>query len=187
MDEYCKQQDNNQQPAIPLAPGLKSAGLYFYMGVGCSVGNAQTLGTSVGLPCNWTDTPIVAYRGATGKPEGHSLVHLSFDDLGHKPRWDKPAEVILEQESPCQSGGCFTPVGVAVDSYGRILVGSEETNEIFMVRRIFSNMAAKALTDIANEKEAIKEAAAEAAEAEAEEAKSESGTDTDTGAKDSSN
>ncbi|KAI9299840.1 hypothetical protein BJ944DRAFT_171782 [Cunninghamella echinulata] len=179
MDEFCRQHENNQQPAIPLSPGLKAAGLYFYMGTGCSVGNAQTLGTSVGLPCNWTDTPIVAYRGNTGRSEGHSVVHLPFDDLGHKPRWDKPAEVILQQEQPCQSEGCFTPVGVAVDDYGRILVGSEETNEIYMVRRIFSNTAAQALTDIANKKEAIKEAAMEASEEETSGGSDEASTETE--------
>ncbi|KAI8083016.1 uncharacterized protein BX664DRAFT_301585 [Halteromyces radiatus] len=158
MDTYCQQGENNHGPAIPLAPGSKTAGLFFYMGTGCSVGTQDTKGTSVGLPCNWTDTPIVAYHGEPAQPNGHSVVHLSFDDLGHKPRWDKPAEIILQQVDPCTSAPCFSPVGLAIDEFGRLLISSEESNEIFMVRRIFNAQSAKLLTDIANAREEAKEA-----------------------------
>ncbi|ORZ16938.1 hypothetical protein BCR42DRAFT_326793 [Absidia repens] len=178
MDDHCQKAENNQSPAIPLEPGLKSAGLFFYMGTGCSVGDLETLGTSVGLPCNWTDTPIVAYHGSNGRPEGHSVAHLPFDDLGHKPRWDKQAEIILQQIEPCNSSSCFSPVGLAVDEFGRLLISSENSNEIFMVRRIFNANSARVLTDRANLKEEQKEAAEEAAE-EAKEAEQEENDELD--------
>jgi hypothetical protein len=52
-------------------------------------------------------------------------------------------------------------VGLAVDEYGRLLISSENSNEIYMVRRVFNANSAKMLTDIANQKEEAKEAADE--------------------------
>ncbi|KAF7721372.1 hypothetical protein EC973_004816 [Apophysomyces ossiformis] len=166
LDHYCQQENYNQAPAVPLAPQSYASALFFYMGTFCSVGDTDTRGTSVGMPCNWTDTPIVAYHGAIGQPSGHSVVHLPFDDLGHKPRWDKQVEVILEGAEPCTEAPCISPTGLAIDSFGRLLVSSDETNEIFMVNRIYNPQAAKILTDRDNAKEAAEEAAEEAKEEE---------------------
>ncbi|ORX50178.1 hypothetical protein DM01DRAFT_1384899 [Hesseltinella vesiculosa] len=147
MNEYCKKADNNQLPSITLNPGLETAGLLFYKGVGCSMGNPSTMGTSVGMPCNWTDTPFLANRGPTGENTGHSVMRLPFDDLGHLPRPDKDNDILIQQVDPCTGYGCFTPSGLAFDGYGRLLIASEETNEILMINRVFSAMAAQMLTD----------------------------------------
>ncbi|KAI8068394.1 hypothetical protein BC940DRAFT_366935 [Gongronella butleri] len=146
-EEYCQKAENNQEPAILLPSDHETTGLTFYMGLGCSMGTERTMGTSVGMPCNWTDTPFVAHRGATGQSVGHSVARLQFDDLGHKPRPDKKNDILLQQAVPCTGYGCFTPTGIVFDSFGRLLVASEESNEIFLVNRIFSNLAAQMLTD----------------------------------------
>ncbi|KAI8377849.1 uncharacterized protein BYT42DRAFT_496844 [Radiomyces spectabilis] len=164
MDSYCQQEERNRRPAVPLAPGVHAHSIYFYMGTFCSVGDLETLATSVGLPCNWTDTPIVAYHGVSGQSQGHSVVHLPFDDLGHVSRWDKPEEVIFAAASPCTGAGCISPIDIAVDGYGRLIISSDESNEIFLVHRIYNELAAQMLTDKDNKKEALKEAAEEALE-----------------------
>jgi hypothetical protein len=147
LDDYCQESANNHPPAVPLPPKSLASSIYFYMGTFCSVGDLTTHGTSVGLPCNWTDTPIVANHGFSGQAAGHNVVHLPFDDLGHKPRWDKAPEVILEEAEPCSGDGCISPYGLAVDGFGRLLISSDETNEIFMVSRIYNEHAVKILTD----------------------------------------
>ncbi|KAG2225970.1 hypothetical protein INT45_002436, partial [Circinella minor] len=164
LDQFCDQNDNNRKPAIPVAPMNKASAVHFYMGQFCSVGNENTLGTSVGMPCNWTDTPFVAYRGNPGQPDGHRVVHLPFDDLGHKPRLDKSEDVIFQSKQPCQGEGCIDPVGLAIDDYGRLLVSSQNTNEIFMVQRIYNANAARLMTDAALAAEEAAEVAAEEAE-----------------------
>ncbi|KAG0176156.1 hypothetical protein DFQ28_007655 [Apophysomyces sp. BC1034] len=175
LDNYCQQDSHNRAPAVPLAPQSYASALFFYMGTFCSVGNTNTRGTSVGMPCNWTDTPIVAYHGAPGQRNGHSVVHLPFDDLGHQPRWDKQGEVIFEAAAPCTEQPCISPTGLAIDSFGRLLISSDETNEIFMVHRIYNPQAAKILTDRDN----AKEAAEEAKEEEKEEANDDDNDDND--------
>ena len=164
LDQICDQDVNNRKPAIPVAPMNMASAIHFYMGQFCSVGNDKTLGTSVGMPCNWTDTPIVAYRGNPGQPDGHRVVHLPFDDLGHKPRLDKNEEVIFQSKQPCQGEGCIDPVGLAIDDYGRLLISSQNTNEIFMIERIYNVNAARLMTDEALAAEEAAEEAAEKAE-----------------------
>ncbi|KAI9269144.1 hypothetical protein BDA99DRAFT_570332 [Phascolomyces articulosus] len=162
LDSYCEQSENNRQPAVPIAPMNSASAVHFYMGQFCSVGSDKTMGTSVGMPCNWTDTPIVAYRGNAGQADGHRVVHLPFDDLGHKPRWDKKEDVIFQTKQACVGEGCISPVGIAVDDYGRLLVSSQDTNEIFMIQRIYNVNAARLMTDKAialEEAEELKEAA----------------------------
>ncbi|KAL0084487.1 hypothetical protein J3Q64DRAFT_1611902, partial [Phycomyces blakesleeanus] len=158
IDAYCENIKNNQGPAIPIPSNTHAAGIFFYMGNFCSVGTSDSLGTSVGLPCDWTDTPLVAYHGVDGKEAGHSVVHLPLNDLGHKPEWDKSVEVVLEAEEPCGTSddkACIGPVGLAVDKFGRLLVSSDTTDEIFIVYRKYNEDAAKELTDEANRKEAF--------------------------------
>lgn len=147
LDDYCQEEDNNRRPAFPLAPNSVASSLHFYMGTFCSVGDLTTQGTSVGLPCNWTDTPIISNHGFSGQSEGHNVVRLHFDDLGHKPRWDQVPDVILEQAEPCAGTGCISPYGLAVDGFGRLFISSDETNEVFMVSRIYNEHAVKLLTD----------------------------------------
>lgn len=150
LDEYCQDESNNRRPSVPLAPNSIATSVYFYMGTFCSVGDLRTGGTSVGLPCNWTDTPILANHGVSGQSHGHNVVHLAFDDVGHKPRWDKEPEVLLEEAEPCSGEGCISPYGLAVDSYGRLIVSSDETNEIFILYRTYNEHAVKLLTDAAD-------------------------------------
>ncbi|GAN03431.1 lsorbosone dehydrogenase [Mucor ambiguus] len=150
LDDYCQVESNNMRPSVPLKPNTIATSVHFYMGEFCSVGDLSTQGSSVGLPCNWTDTPILANHGATGHSAGHNVVRLYFDDLGHKPRWDKEPEVILEESEPCDEEGCITPFGLTVDKYGRLLISSDTTNEVFMVSRIYNQEAVKMLTDRAN-------------------------------------
>lgn len=152
MDSYCQQEENNRRPAVPLVPESHASSIYFYMGTFCSVGDMDTMGTSVGMPCNWTDTPIVAYHNT------NRVVHLPFDDLGHVPRWDKQEEVIFEAQSD------IAPVGLAVDAFGRLVVSSDNTNEIFMIQRIYDENAHKALTDKYDAHERAQEAKEEAKE-----------------------
>ncbi|KAL0078834.1 hypothetical protein F4703DRAFT_1905968 [Phycomyces blakesleeanus] len=166
LDSYCQTLDNSQQPAFPLTSSSNAIAVNFYMGESCSVGDLESMGTSVGMPCNWTDTPIVAYHGQEGGPEGHSVVHLGMDDLGHRPRWDKREEIIFEAAEPCSSDDlpCISPVGLAVDSFGRLFISSDDSNEIFRVNRIYNPKAAQELTDKDNAKEAAADAAADAKE-----------------------
>lgn len=147
LDEYCQQEENNRRPAVPLAPNSFATSVFFYMGTFCSVGDLTTQGSSVGLPCNWTDTPIVANHGMTGVAGGHNVVHLHFDDVGHKPRWDKEPDVIVSDAEPCSGSGCFSPYGLATDSFGRLFISSDETNEVFLLSRIYNQNAVKMLTD----------------------------------------
>ncbi|RCI04166.1 hypothetical protein CU098_011037 [Rhizopus stolonifer] len=147
LDDYCQQEVNNKPPSVPLAPNSLAVSVHFYLGTFCSMGDSTTMGTSVGLPCNWTDTPILANHGIDGQPAGHNVVRLPFDDLGHKPRWDKEPEVILEQAEPCNDNECLSPNGLAVDKYGRLFVTSDKTNEILVVSRIYSERAIHMLTD----------------------------------------
>ncbi|KAI9321653.1 hypothetical protein BX666DRAFT_1850289 [Dichotomocladium elegans] len=150
LDAYCEQDKNNRRPAVPLAPNTAASAMYFFMGTWCSVGDRETLGTSVGMPCNWTDTPIVAYRGHPGQPQGHYVAHLPFDDLGHVPRWDKSEEVILKAAAgSCDipESNCLSPAGLAIDKFGRLLVTSETTNEIILVKRNFNERATTMLTE----------------------------------------
>ncbi|KAI9490460.1 hypothetical protein BDB00DRAFT_931248 [Zychaea mexicana] len=164
LDAFCQESENNRRPAVPLAPMNSASAVHFYMGQFCSVGDDKTLGTSVGMPCNWTDTPIVAYRGSAGQADGHRVSHLPFDDLGHKPRWDREENVIFQAKQPCQGDGCLTPVGLAVDGYGRLLVSSEDTNEVFMIQRIYNLNAARLMTNKAIAKEEAQEAIEESKE-----------------------
>jgi hypothetical protein len=150
LDEYCQDETNNRRPSVPLAPNSIATSVYFYMGSFCSVGDLKTGGTSVGLPCNWTDTPIVANHGISGQSAGHNVVHLAFDDVGHKPRWDKEPEVLLEEVEPCSESGCVSPYGLAIDNFGRLLISSDETNEIFILSRTYNEHAVKLLTDEAD-------------------------------------
>jgi hypothetical protein len=147
LDEYCQQEENNRRPAVPLAPNSFATSVFFYMGTFCSVGDLTTQGSSVGLPCNWTDTPILANHGMTGQAGGHNVVHLHFDDVGHKPRWDKQPDVIVEEAEPCSGSGCFSPYGLATDSFGRLFISSDETNEVFILSRIYNQNAVKMLTE----------------------------------------
>ena len=150
LDEYCQAEANNIRPSVPLMPNSIATSVHFYMGEFCSVGDLSTQGTSVGLPCNWTDTPILTNHGVAEQPSGHNVVRLHFDDLGHKPRWDKEPEVILGEAEPCRDSGCISPFGLAVDNFGRLLVSSDTTNEVFMVSRAYNQTAVKLLTDRAN-------------------------------------
>ncbi|CEP09183.1 hypothetical protein [Parasitella parasitica] len=150
LDDYCQVEANNVRPSVPLKPNSIATSVHFYMGEFCSVGDSSTLGSSVGLPCNWTDTPILANHGVAGQSGGHSVVRLHFDDLGHKPRWDKDPEVILEEAEPCSDNGCISPYGLAVDKFGRLFVSSDTTNEVFIVSRTYNQEAVKLLTDRAN-------------------------------------
>ncbi|KAI9012648.1 hypothetical protein CLU79DRAFT_709035 [Phycomyces nitens] len=163
IDLYCENNKNNQGPAIPVPSNTHAVGILFYGGNFCSIGNEDSLGTSVGLPCSWTDTPLVAYHGVDGKEPGHSVVHLPVNDLGHKPEWDKTVEVVLEAEEACgtNDGSCISPVGLAVDKFGRLLVSSDTSDEIFIVYRTYNEDAAKELTDEANKKEALADQASE--------------------------
>ncbi|KAI9020237.1 hypothetical protein CLU79DRAFT_703979 [Phycomyces nitens] len=166
LDSFCQTTDNSQQPAFPLTSPSNAIAVNFYMGESCSVGDLESLGTSVGMPCNWTDTPIVAYHGREGHSEGHSVVHLGMDDLGHRPRWDKKEEIIFEAAEPCSSDDlpCISPVGLGIDSFGRLFISSDDSNEIFRVNRIYNPKAAQELTDKDNAKEAAADAAADAKE-----------------------
>ncbi|KAG1179435.1 hypothetical protein G6F70_000695 [Rhizopus microsporus] len=150
LDAYCLDERNNRVPEVPLPPKSYASNVHFYSGTFCSVGDLATLGTSVGLPCNWTNTPIIANHGFDNQPEGHSVVHIPFYDLGHKPRLDLDVDVILEASQPCGEGKCFAPYGLAVDQYGRLYVSSDETNEIVVVTRNFSETAAREFTDKVN-------------------------------------
>lgn len=150
LDEYCQVESNNARPSVPLKSNAFATSVHFYMGEFCSVGDLITQGTSVGLPCNWTDTPILANHGIAEDSTGHNVVRLHFDDLGHKPRWDKEPEVILEETEPCRDAGCITPFGLTVDSFGRLFVSSDTTNEVFIVSRTYNQEAVKLLTDRAN-------------------------------------
>ncbi|KAG1164097.1 hypothetical protein G6F37_000593 [Rhizopus arrhizus] len=148
LDDYCQDPSNNIPPAAPLAPNGYASSVHFYTGTFCSMGDLSTAGTSVGLPCNWTNTPVVANHGLEGHQTGHSVIHLPFDDLNHKPRWDKQPEILLEQSEPCLDSPCFSPFGLAHDDYGRLYVSSDETNEVIVFRRTYSETAAQALTNI---------------------------------------
>ncbi|KAG1520202.1 hypothetical protein G6F52_007887 [Rhizopus delemar] len=148
LDDYCQDPSNNIPPAAPLAPNEYASSVHFYTGTFCSMGDLSTAGTSVGLPCNWTNTPVVANHGLEGRQAGHSVVHLPFDDLNHKPRWDKQPEILLEQSEPCLQSPCFSPFGLAHDDYGRLYVSSDETNEVIVFRRTYSEMAAQTLTNM---------------------------------------
>ncbi|KAI8980551.1 hypothetical protein BDB01DRAFT_843847 [Pilobolus umbonatus] len=145
-DEYCRNSANNQPPAVPLPSNSIASALHFFMGTFCSMGDSETLGTSVGLPCNWTNTPLIANRGMDGMSVGHNVVRIPFDDLGHKPRLDKEVEVLIQHAEPCDTG-CITPHSLAVDTYGRLLITSDQTNEIFLFSRIYEQQAAQMLTD----------------------------------------
>lgn len=147
LDAYCLDETSNRVPEVPLPPKSYASNVHFYSGTFCSVGDLATLGTSVGLPCNWTNTPIIANHGFDNQPEGHSVVHIPFYDLGHKPRLDLGVDVILEASEPCGEGKCFAPYGLAVDQYGRLYISSDETNEIVVVTRYFSETAAREFTD----------------------------------------
>lgn len=147
LDEFCEEESNNQGPTFPLAPNSFATSVHFYMGTFCSVGDLSTKGSSVGLPCNWTDTPIIANHGVSGEPGGHSVIRLQFDDLGHRPRWDKQPDVLLQEAEPCSGSGCFSPYGLATDKYGRLVISSDETNEVFIMSRIYDQNAVKKLTD----------------------------------------
>ncbi|KAI7898912.1 uncharacterized protein BX663DRAFT_489681 [Cokeromyces recurvatus] len=140
-DDYCQQHANNLPPAVPLPPNSIASSVHFFMGQFCSVGDLKTGATSVGLPCNWTDTPILANHGSG------NVVHLPFDDVGHNPRWDKHTPEVILSSSQCTHGACFTPFGLAVDHFGRLLVSSDESNEIVMISRIYNEKALKVLTD----------------------------------------
>ncbi|KAG1393001.1 hypothetical protein G6F60_011746 [Rhizopus arrhizus] len=148
LDDYCQDPSNNIPPAAPLAPNDYASSVHFYTGTFCSMGDLSTAGTSVGLPCNWTNTPVMANHGLEGQQAGHSVVHLPFDDLNHKPRWDKQPEILLEQSEPCLYSPCFSPFGLAHDNYGRLYVSSDETNEVIVFRRTYSETAAQVLTNI---------------------------------------
>ncbi|KAI8639825.1 hypothetical protein BD408DRAFT_349184 [Parasitella parasitica] len=150
LDDYCQVEANNMRPSVPLKPNSIATSVHFYMGEFCSVGDSTTQGSSVGLPCNWTDTPILANHGVAGQSGGHNVVRLHFDDLGHKPRWDKDPEIILEEAEPCSDNGCISPYGLTVDKYGRLFVSSDTTNEVFIVSRTYNQEAVKLLTDRAN-------------------------------------
>lgn len=158
LDDYCSQDENNRRPAVPLSPNSGAHAMFFFMGTFCSVGDKQTLGTSVGMPCNWTDTPIVAYRGYPGQAEGHRVTHIPFDDLGHVPQWDRPEDLIFKAANDCQEGAaCLTPTGLDVDEFGRLIIASEETNEIFMIKRQYNQNAAKLMTAKMDAKEEMEE------------------------------
>ncbi|KAI7871667.1 hypothetical protein BDF14DRAFT_1878506 [Spinellus fusiger] len=166
LDDYCQSESNSQRPSFTLPPSSNAVDLQFYMGDFCSVGDLLSMGTSVGLPCNWTDTPLVAYHGYKGQPMGHNVVHLGMDDLGHQPRWDKKPEVLFEAENACtqDTSVCMSPSGLAMDTYGRVFIASDTTNEIFRVSRVYNPNAAQELTDRDNQREADKDAAADAKE-----------------------
>ncbi|GAA5798746.1 hypothetical protein HPULCUR_004152 [Helicostylum pulchrum] len=153
LDTYCQDEELNHPPAVPLPSNSFASSVFFYMGTFCSVGDLTTDGSSVGLPCNWTDTPIIANHGLSETAGGHNVVRLHFDDVGHKPRWDKEPEVILQETSICAGPGCISPFGLAVDTFGRLFISSDETNEIFLVSRIYNQNAVKILTDRANAEE----------------------------------
>ncbi|KAI9475451.1 MAG: hypothetical protein EXX96DRAFT_601524 [Benjaminiella poitrasii] len=137
-DAYCRQETNNQGPAVPLPPQSGATSVQFFMGQFCSVGGLNTGASSVGLPCNWTDTPLIANHQA------RSVVRVPFDDVGHRPRLDSAVDVVLQ--ATCRAPGCFSPSGLAVDGFGRLLVSSDETNEIVVVSRVYSDKAVKILT-----------------------------------------
>ncbi|KAI8891194.1 hypothetical protein K501DRAFT_289786 [Backusella circina FSU 941] len=153
LDDYCQDETNNRRPAVNIEPNSYATGVHFYMGSFCSVGNKETDGTSVGLPCNWTDTPLVANNGVPGKSSGHNVIRLKFDDLGHKPRWDKKPVVLLEQTKPCSDDTCFSPYGLTTDSFGRLYISSDKTNEVYLFYRVYDRTAAQKVTDELKEEE----------------------------------
>lgn len=188
LNDYCQQSDNNVPPEVPLAPKTYASSAHFYTGVFCSVGDLTTEGTSVGLPCNWTNTPILANHGQPRDPTGHSVVHLPFNDLEHKPRLDLAAEVLLQETEPCFDDKCFSPFGLALDNYGRLYISSDETNEIIVFKRIFNEKAAETLTDIVEKAEDAKyeeEERRKEKESDGEETRKESGDDEEQKHKDS--
>lgn len=161
LDEYCQEDENNRAPAVPLAPNSFATSVQFYMGNFCSVGDLKTQGSSVGLPCNWTDTPIIANHGVSGQAGGHNVVRLQFDDLAHRPRWDKTPDVLIQETEPCTGSGCISPYGLAIDSFGRLIVSSDETNEIFLMSRIYNEDSVRMLTDRDDEEPPKKEGESE--------------------------
>ncbi|KAI7895459.1 uncharacterized protein EV154DRAFT_599072 [Mucor mucedo] len=150
LDEYCQDETSNRPPSVPLPSNSYASSVHFYMGTFCSVGDLTTQGSSVGLPCNWTDTPIIANHGIDGISGGHNVVRIHFDDVGHKPRWDLEPDIILQEATPCKGAGCISPFGLAVDQFGRLFISSDETNEVFVVSRIYNQNAVQILTDRAN-------------------------------------
>ncbi|KAI8382325.1 hypothetical protein BD560DRAFT_452916 [Blakeslea trispora] len=169
LDEYCQVLDQNTPPSWPLEPNMVASSVHFFMGTFCSIGDETTLGTSVGLPCNWTNTPVVANHGNPSQPEGHSVIRLPYDDLGHKARWEKKPEVILWQKEACEEAVCFSPYGLAIDKFGRLFVSSDTTEEIIMVNRIYSKKAIHTITTKLEQEETKKQKEEEGEEEEEEE------------------
>ncbi|KAG2181734.1 hypothetical protein INT44_008549 [Umbelopsis vinacea] len=156
--------DANASANTTVPVGSQTRGIAFYRGLGCSVGDADSLGTTEGFPCRWTDHAFLATRN-TG------VVHVPFSDLAHAP--SGAPETIFGQTdiSDCSTGTCISPISIAFDQMGRIVTASDTTNEVWMVRRVYNPDAGKILTDKANASDAASEAKDEAKEAAAEEAK----------------
>lgn len=145
---------------IPL--GTKTSDIKFYRGLGCSVGDSETMGTTDGMPCRWTDHAFLAAPSA-------GIIHVPYSDLAHAPMG--APETLFGQSDLSDCGAnkaCVSPSSLSFDHDGRILSVSTATNEIWIFRRIYNKEAGKLLTDKANAYEAAKEAADEAAEEAAE-------------------
>lgn len=156
--------DANASANTTVPVGSQTKGIAFYRGLGCSVGDADSLGTTEGFPCRWTDHAFLATRNI-------GIVHVPFSDLAHAP--SGAPETIFGQTdiSDCATKACISPVSLAFDSNGRIVTTSDTTNEVWMVRRLYNPDAGKILTDKANAADAASEAKDEAKDAAAEEAK----------------
>ncbi|KAG2177365.1 hypothetical protein INT43_008022 [Umbelopsis isabellina] len=145
-----------------IALGTKTSDIKFYRGLGCSVGDPETMGTTDGMPCRWTDHAFLAAPNA-------GIIHIPYSDLAHAPMGAPETLFGQSDLSGCGAGNsCVSPTSMAFDRDGRILSVSTATNEIWIFRRIYNKEAGKLLTDKANAYEAAKEAADEAAEEAAE-------------------
>lgn len=150
--------DTNASTNTTVPIGSQTNAIAFFRGLECSVGDADSMGTTSGMPCKWTDHAFLATTN-TG------IVHIPFSDLAHAPSGAPEAIFGQTDISGCGTNACISPVSLAFDLNGRIITASDRTNEVWVIKRKYNPDAGKILTDKANAADAAAEAADAAAEA----------------------
>ncbi|KAI8884728.1 hypothetical protein K501DRAFT_271386 [Backusella circina FSU 941] len=74
------------------------------------------------------------------------LIIVSLDK--HKPLWDKEPDIILAEAQSCAGPGCLSPTGLNFDTFGRLYISSDETNEIFIILCIYDQAVTVRMTEL---------------------------------------
>ncbi|KAG9093336.1 hypothetical protein FRC07_011485 [Ceratobasidium sp. 392] len=136
-DAWCGDAKNNVPPKLSLQAHTAPLDIIFYQNSKCAFGSSRAA-----LPKAWDGDAFVSLHGSWNRdaPVGYGVVRIPWSKLGDSPVAGPKVKngyvnvVSVPDFSKCPEE-CIRPVSMVVDRYGRMIVSSDDSGEIFMVEK----------------------------------------------------